>query len=305
VKLTWLEDFLELVDSETFSAAAQRRNITQPAFSRRIKMLEEWFGAELVDRRANQFQLTETALRYEPEIRALVQRWQDLRVRVAADPAEQPQLTVTTQHTLMLTHLPGWLQLFQRWQPATRFQVRTGDLDECVSQIASGASDVLIAYRAGTRAGVPGDELANLECLAVAEETLVPTVSPQSNGQIAGWPGLLQLINYAPESFLGRVVRDLCRNQIGPAVEVETVCETSFAAGIKSMCLAGLGVAWLPHALVKEELAEGRLISLADRLPAPNLEIHVCRLTDYVNPALDALWTRIRETTRKSHGHSD
>ena len=299
MKLTWLEDFLELVDSSTFSAAAQRRNVTQPAFSRRIRMLEDWLGVELVDRSEHQFRLTETALRFEPEIRSLVQRWQDLRVRVSADPNEQQTLTVTTQHTLMLTHLPGWLQLFQRWQPSTRFQVRTGDLNDCVSQITSGASDVLIAYRSESMAPEPEAGLDTLNRLTVAHESLVPTVAPQAGPQMQGWPTTLRLINYAPESFLGQVVREICDRELSPGVHVETVCETSFAAGIKSMCVAGLGVGWLPRALVSEELAEGRLISLADRLPSPRLDIDVCRLPDYVNPALDALWDRIREITRK------
>ena len=297
MKLTWLEDFLELVDSSTFSAAAQRRNVTQPAFSRRIRMLEDWLGVELVDRREHQWQLTETARRFEPEIRSLVQRWQDLKVRVAADPNEQQTLTVTTQHTLMLTHLPDWLQLFQRWQPSTRFQVRTGDLSECVNQITSGAADILIAYRAASATPEPESSMGSLRRLTVANESLVPTVAPQAGRQMPGWPATLRLINYAPDSFLGQVVREICDRELSPGVHVETVCETSFAAGIKSMCVAGLGVGWLPRALVAEELAEGRLISLADRLPSPRLDIDVCRLPDYVNPALDALWDRIREIT--------
>lgn len=305
VKLGWLEDFLELVDSSTFSAAAQRRNITQPAFSRRIRMLEDWLGVELVDRREHQFRLTETALRFEPEIRSLVQRWRDLRVRMAADPAEQQTLTVTTQHTLMLTHLPGWLKLFQRWQPLTRFQVRTGDISECVTQITSGEADVLIAYRTASMVPEPDAGLDKLHRLTIANESLVPTVAPQAGRQMPGWPATLRLINYTPESFFGQVVNDICDRELNPGVQVETVCETSFAAGIKSMCVAGLGVGWLPRALVSEELAQGRLISLADRLPSPRLDIDICRLPDYVNPALDALWERIHDITRRDSAGPD
>ncbi|MDR9433010.1 MAG: LysR family transcriptional regulator [Spiribacter sp.] len=297
VKLTWLEDFLELADSSTFSAAAKRRNITQPAFSRRIRMLEDWLGVELVDRRENQFRLTETALRFEPEIRSLVQRWKDLKIRVAGDLNEQQTLTVTTQHTLMLTHLPNWLQLFQRWQPSTRFQVRTGDLNDCVTQITSGASDLLIAYQADSITPSPDNQMDDLCCLTVANESLVPTVAPQAGRQLQDWPTTLRLINYGSGSFFAQVVKEVCDRELEPELLIETVCETSFAAGIKSMCLAGLGVGWLPLGLVSEELAEGRLISLADRLPSPSLDINVYRLPDYINPALDALWNHIGEIT--------
>ncbi len=56
----WLEDFLELAETRNFSAAAVRRNVTQPAFSRRIRMLERSVGAELVDRGQTPIALTES-----------------------------------------------------------------------------------------------------------------------------------------------------------------------------------------------------------------------------------------------------
>lgn len=40
----WLEDFISLQRLGNFSAAARARNVTQPAFSRRIRALEMWLG---------------------------------------------------------------------------------------------------------------------------------------------------------------------------------------------------------------------------------------------------------------------
>ena len=45
--LDWLKDFLALAELKTFSRAADARNVTQPAFSRRIRALEDWIGAPL------------------------------------------------------------------------------------------------------------------------------------------------------------------------------------------------------------------------------------------------------------------
>ena len=50
LNLSWLDDFLALVESGNFSRAAEERHMTQPAFSRRIRALEEWLGTELFDR---------------------------------------------------------------------------------------------------------------------------------------------------------------------------------------------------------------------------------------------------------------
>ena len=48
--IEWLEDFLVLSDLSSFTRAAQTRNVTQSAFSRRIRSLEDWIGIPLVDR---------------------------------------------------------------------------------------------------------------------------------------------------------------------------------------------------------------------------------------------------------------
>ena len=48
MELNWLEDFLALAERRNFSRAAEARHVTQPAFSRRIRALEDWVGTPLV-----------------------------------------------------------------------------------------------------------------------------------------------------------------------------------------------------------------------------------------------------------------
>lgn len=58
VDSAWLLDFVELAKSGNFSRAAELRNVTQPAFSRQVKQLEEWVGVTLVDRGSHPVELT-------------------------------------------------------------------------------------------------------------------------------------------------------------------------------------------------------------------------------------------------------
>ena len=46
----WLEDFVSLAETRSFSRSAQLRHVTQSAFSRRIQSLEAWAGADLINR---------------------------------------------------------------------------------------------------------------------------------------------------------------------------------------------------------------------------------------------------------------
>src|SRR4051812_36616100 len=50
MELKWLEDFVSLARTGSFSRSAEERHITQPAFSRRIQALETWLGVSLIDR---------------------------------------------------------------------------------------------------------------------------------------------------------------------------------------------------------------------------------------------------------------
>ena len=54
----WLEDFVSLAETRSFSRSAQLRHVTQPAFSRRIQSLEAWAGTLLVDRSSYPTRLT-------------------------------------------------------------------------------------------------------------------------------------------------------------------------------------------------------------------------------------------------------
>ena len=54
----WLEDFVSLAETRSFSRSAQLRHVTQPAFSRRIQSLEAWAGTDLVDRSSYPTKLT-------------------------------------------------------------------------------------------------------------------------------------------------------------------------------------------------------------------------------------------------------
>ena len=58
MNLSWLDDFAALAASGNFSRAADERHMTQPAFSRRVRALEEWLGVDLFDRSSQPAKLT-------------------------------------------------------------------------------------------------------------------------------------------------------------------------------------------------------------------------------------------------------
>jgi DNA-binding transcriptional LysR family regulator len=78
----WLEDFVSLAETRSFSRSAQLRHVTQSAFSRRIQSLEAWAGVDLVDRSAYPTQLTPAGQVLHPQALAWLQTLQNTRAQL-------------------------------------------------------------------------------------------------------------------------------------------------------------------------------------------------------------------------------
>ena len=59
------------------------------------------------------------------------------------------------------------------------------------------------------------------------------------------------------------------------------------AEALRSMALAGHGVAWLPKSLVAAEIASGALRLVSPEMP---MEIRLYRSGERARPFLDAIW---------------
>jgi len=69
LELVWLEDLSALAEYGSFVRAAEARHVTQPAFSRRVRSLENWMGVELFVRTPQGATLTEAGRQILPSAR--------------------------------------------------------------------------------------------------------------------------------------------------------------------------------------------------------------------------------------------
>lgn len=299
MKQMWIEDFLTLVDTGNFSRAAALRNVTQPAFSRRIQQLETWLGLELVDRRVQPMQLTAIARRHIPAFRTLLRDFSQLRSRMQSEHNGAARITLATQHSLTMTRLPLLLTSLKCGPgPRIEFNVRSENRDDCVALFLRGEADMLLCMEE------KNDALYKLvpssSRLALGYETLVPLSAPGKNGQplhALRDDRALSLLAFPPDSFLGRVMYERSFTTLLQHHNVEIVHESIFLAGVKEMLLAGLGMAWLPVSLVERELQSGALLTLE----APHeifqpvaLQLGLYRSSHATYPeAMDKIWAML------------
>jgi LysR family transcriptional regulator, hypochlorite-specific transcription factor HypT len=92
----WLEDFISLAETRSFSRSARLRHVTQPAFSRRIQSLEAWAGTDLIDRSAYPTRLTPAGELLYGQALELLQALHAARALLhAPNPPPEPQEEVS------------------------------------------------------------------------------------------------------------------------------------------------------------------------------------------------------------------
>ena len=107
--LKWLEDFVSLAETRSFSRSAEERHVTQPAFSRRIQALEMWLGAPLIDRTTYPTTLTESGRRFRETAEEIIQLLGTARADLTAESrTRRRSVSMAALHTLALTFFPRW-----------------------------------------------------------------------------------------------------------------------------------------------------------------------------------------------------
>ena len=115
----WLEDFVSLAETRSFSRSALLRHVTQPAFSRRIQSLEAWAGTDLVDRSSYPTRLTPAGETLYDQALEMLQAMQSTRALLRSHrPSGHDLIEVAVPHTLAFTFFPAWVSdLRERFGP--------------------------------------------------------------------------------------------------------------------------------------------------------------------------------------------
>ncbi len=275
----WLEDFVSLAETRSFSRSAQLRHVTQPAFSRRIQALEAWAGTDLVDRSSYPTRLTPAGETLYAQSLEMLQALQSTRAMLRGHAAAgQDVIEFAVPHTLAFTFFPAWLSSLRETFGPVKSRLIALNVHDAAMRLVEGSCDLLIAYHH------PSQPLQldadRYEMLTLGEETLAPYCRPDAAGEplfrLPGRPQQpLPYLGYAPGAYLGQVTEALLK-QAGTAIHLDRVYETDMAEGLKAMALEGHGVAFLPRSAVRKELGAGKLVAaLSAELPPLSVTMQV------------------------------
>lgn len=298
VEVAWLKDFIALTEARNFSKAADLRNVSQPAFSRRIRILEEEIGTKLIDRSTAPLSVTAAGEIFLAQAKSILTLYGDTIVRcreIGNRPHEQ--LQIAAPQSLFLTHF-NW-QLSSLMHPkhiARNLASANWTPDQLVTALVQSYCDLVMIYWYPDMGHAL--ELADptLDYITLAADELIPVTSVQNISMVrSNEVSQTIALGYSPASSLHELADSLIKRH-DSKIRLEEICRAGRAAGIKAMILEGFGYGWLPRAMCQKELDAGRLIQFGGDWHTAPLEIRLYRKQENKKPKLKELWLQLRKT---------
>ncbi len=248
--ITSLQAFLAVADNASFSLAAEKLFITQPAVSKRIAALESELGTPLFDRIGRQIVLTEAGRALLPHSRRILDEVEnsrraitDLSGRIAG------RLSLGTSHHIGLHRLPPLLRELRQRYPDLQLDIRFLDSETACRMVEHGELELAIVT-------LPPRPSTQLLITSLWDDPLSVVCAPDH--PLAGYKkaGLATLVQHkailpGPETFTRQIVESAFK-PMGMTLQVDI--STNYLETIKMLTAVGLGWSVLPETILDSEL---------------------------------------------------
>lgn len=295
----WLEDLVALSQSRNLLQAAQARNVTHPAFGRRIRALEEWAGVPLIERGHQTVALNAAGRSLATaavDVLAILRETREALHQPAL--ARSRRIVIASGKTLAHSVLPQLLTALRRGMPPFNVKVQTTTLNYGIDMLVDGEVDFLLCHAHEpiyARIDNPAfrcRRVGNDKLVAVSAPAAAGTSHPMHPVPREGDSTPVPFLAYAESMSLAHILRDRVRG-LCPTHLLETAYESDLADSLHAMARQGFGLAWLPHTLVAEDLRDGRLVR-ADAAPNDiHMEIRLYQSMHLARPLARELWARV------------
>ncbi|MDR5858657.1 LysR substrate-binding domain-containing protein [Halomonas elongata] len=294
----WLEDFVALANTRSFSASARQRHVTQPAFSRRIRSLEQAVGVTLVDRSTTPVDLTPEGQLFLVTARSMVEQLNESLGHLRGLSIANEALDIVAAHSLALSFYPQWISRLQKGVGELPTRLVAMNVGDAIHVLREGNCDLMLAYY---------DPYASMQLdaevfpsFSIGQVKMLPVCLPDTRGRprfSLDSGEAIPYLSYTQGAFLGRSVRMLLKND-PLRMRLRTVYETAMAEGLKGMVMQGVGMAWIPDFCIRQELNDGRLVRAGGEQNDVPLEIRLYRCSLVHKPGVEKLWRQMMKLPR-------
>ena len=274
-----LAAFVAVVEKKSFSQAADRLGVTQPAVSLQIRALEERLGKQLLDRSGRRVEPTEAGQVLYRNAQKMLQLEHHLVEELGQEDGELRGTLAIGASTGPGGHLvPLLLCEFQRAHPSLGIALSISDTHAVIEQVADRTLEL----------GVVGASRRHrsLEFEPLVRDEIVLAVPPDhpSAGKTIPISSLSKetVLAMQPGAGVRQVVEEELRTAGVNLREVSSRLELGLQESVKSAVAAGYGVTFISRTAIEGELAAGTLAAARVQGIEPARQIYVVRASGRV-----------------------
>ncbi len=306
MEIRWLEDFIALAKTRHFSRAADEQNVTQPTFSRRIKLLEEEMKVTLVDRNTLPLSLTPAGEIFLQSAEMITRELRETKSRcLSIKDHTQSQIQLISTQELFLSFYRQKVQpLCQELAIEIDVNMKSSSWaqNDFISSMLRKESDLLLCYWHQGISSLNELDTEQFEYLVLGLEYLIPCALADEKGQsVFRLPGThknpIPYISFDDTTFLSGAIAHHLQRQPEIA-QLEFLTSDVNAVGVAAMVKEGYGLGWLPEQMVSKSLEQERLALAGDTHWNIPLQIRLYKARENQNSNLLALWQQFSQLNR-------
>ncbi len=285
-----LETFCAIIETRSFSSAANRMFLSQPSISTQIKELEKYYGTTLVNRSRERITPTDSGkllYRYAKELIRLAQKTRNVIDDLKNLLRGEIRLGASTVPGTYL--LPAVVKRFKNEHHGIEISLRIGDTSIIIKDVFDRLVDFGIVGEKTRKQGLNFQKLMNDNIVLIA-----PTSMKRKRISLEELTEIPLIFREIGSGTRLAVVQVLAKKKL-LAKKLNTVIEMGSTEAVKQAVIAGIGASFVSEITIKNELKLG----LIKKVEIPGLKIQrhfwlVKRSGETTNRASTALYNFIR-----------
>lgn len=272
MEIKYLQTFRTVIREGSFSKAAEKLNYTQSTITFQIDQLEKEFSVQLFEKIGRKMVLTKAGEQMIPYVDSVLQEIDKLYCFGNDLQDHQGDLHIGVGETLLCYKLPEIVKAFSQAAPKARLFIRSMNCYDIRDAVLSGELDLGVFYE---DVGGLGDHLLTYP-MGSYPLALVASASVKSQ-----YPDFVTPGQTIPVPFLINeqrcIFRQIFENYLGrKSIVLDRTIELWSIPTIKNLVRSGMGVTFLPHFAVENDLADGSLAEIPTDIASTRIHAVCC-----------------------------
>lgn len=257
--------FVDVANSGSFTATAERLEMSRPMVTRYVDALEDWLKVRLLHRTTRKVSLTSAGEQCLSDVRDWIEQAKRLEDELRVDDALSGKIRVSTSMSFGFAQLIPAVTAFMEQHPRVEVDI---DAQDSATDLIAERIDLAIRITPNPDPALIGRPIATCDSLLVASPSYL-NAAPKVN----------QPTDLTAHQCLGyknfeRHIWHLNRNQQHQSVEVNCRLTSNEATTLLSAAIHGLGISLQPSYLVHSALARGDLVQVLPQWQPKVMEVY-------------------------------